>query len=480
MAGRLLWTFLAVGLITGIFARRQADRNLMLASFAGIFLSLSFLPPIDSDSMRVQATTIPFLLYIVAIGTSAVGLLITRTDTSPNEEITWVSSRLTLPVTSIVLAFSIVGPLALIAFARPPKPDSPLTCSSETREIFFGIGSGSSIHIIRDDAAGESYAPYVRATDFGNGVLTGNIFSFYLNLDQELLGLRPGQSISAVTLADPVEAQPGWSPAGYLVTSGMVPPPGYHRICAAPGDDLLEMAVYFYSGPFGEHAGNEDRIAVPDNALVVGMARTVYALAISVLLFAMLIERPVFRALSAPWRVLLLLNIALILSGPILYLHSSALFPLAWQRIQLETGEATHEEGHAYKVPLGVNWMNQKSIRVPPVTVYEEGVPLKRPNEKIFALKKLGQGRFFVQDGYLYVSSSDNSDPRTNGRRYEIEWPTPVRLRVQIGLYALSGIGLIFYLWRFTSVAKRWRLRFPPGAMGLSSRGRPGNHSAVE
>jgi hypothetical protein len=33
-------------------------------------------------------------------------------------------------------------------------------------------------------------------------------------------------------------------------------------------------------------------------------------------------------------------------------------------------------------------------------------------------IRKLGRGRYSVWNGFLYFSSSDNSDPRTNGRTY--------------------------------------------------------------
>ncbi|HLA86609.1 MAG TPA: hypothetical protein VJL10_01175, partial [Anaerolineales bacterium] len=61
---------------------------------------------------------------------------------------------------------------------------------------------------------------------------------------------------------------------------------------------------------------------------------------------------------------------------------------------------------------------------------------------------------FFVQSGYLYISTSDNSDPRINGRGYEIEWPTPVRTRYQLALYSLSLIGIFIHIKYFTTIIK--------------------------
>ena len=61
--------------------------------------------------------------------------------------------------------------------------------------------------------------------------------------------------------------------------------------------------------------------------------------------------------------------------------------------------------------------------------VLENGRPLAGPANALHDdVRTLGGGRFSFWYDYVYFSTSDNSDPRTNGRRYEIQY-TVNRLR---------------------------------------------------
>ena len=55
--------------------------------------------------------------------------------------------------------------------------------------------------------------------------------------------------------------------------------------------------------------------------------------------------------------------------------------------------------------------------------VLEDGRPLPGPANALHDdIRHVGGGRFSFWYDYVYFSASDNSDPRTNGRRYEIEY----------------------------------------------------------
>ena len=54
--------------------------------------------------------------------------------------------------------------------------------------------------------------------------------------------------------------------------------------------------------------------------------------------------------------------------------------------------------------------------------VLEDGRPLGPGNALHEDIRTLGSGRFSFWYDYVYFSTSDNTDPRTNGRRYEIEY----------------------------------------------------------
>jgi SAM-dependent methyltransferase len=55
--------------------------------------------------------------------------------------------------------------------------------------------------------------------------------------------------------------------------------------------------------------------------------------------------------------------------------------------------------------------------------ILEDGRPLPGPSNALHEdIRHVGAGRFSFWYDYVYFSTSDNSDPRTNGRRYEIEY----------------------------------------------------------
>lgn len=58
------------------------------------------------------------------------------------------------------------------------------------------------------------------------------------------------------------------------------------------------------------------------------------------------------------------------------------------------------------------------------VTVWENGVQIGPAHQPHKDIRTSGGGRFsYWVQGTLYFSTTDNSDPRTNGRKYEIRWP---------------------------------------------------------
>jgi hypothetical protein len=75
------------------------------------------------------------------------------------------------------------------------------------------------------------------------------------------------------------------------------------------------------------------------------------------------------------------------------------------------------ETGHCFlaAVPRGIFSDCESASRV---QVYEDGVPLPRPHADHQAIRKQGRGAFSHWTGAIYLSTSDNSDPRTNGRTY--------------------------------------------------------------
>lgn len=81
-----------------------------------------------------------------------------------------------------------------------------------------------------------------------------------------------------------------------------------------------------------------------------------------------------------------------------------------------------HKIGFAYIAPtkhFGLSSHKKPSTAV----LMENGVPLSGPANALHSdIGSLGNGRYSFWHGEVYFSTSDNSDPRTNGRSYSIQY----------------------------------------------------------
>jgi hypothetical protein len=77
---------------------------------------------------------------------------------------------------------------------------------------------------------------------------------------------------------------------------------------------------------------------------------------------------------------------------------------------------------------LGKCWLATIDPRVPSdadigsvLVVLEDGLPLARAHAGHDEIRQLGRGRYSHWSGTIYFATSDDSDPRTNGRSYTAE-----------------------------------------------------------
>ncbi len=97
-------------------------------------------------------------------------------------------------------------------------------------------------------------------------------------------------------------------------------------------------------------------------------------------------------------------------------------FPAVSEPIFLDTDKmepATGYMRHAYQMPIPKEYPKQF-----PVALLEDGQPLLLPSDNHSEISEVGMGRYSIwrANNTIYFSSSDNSDPRTNGRKYELQW----------------------------------------------------------
>ncbi|MFN7827285.1 MAG: hypothetical protein ACK5RR_04880, partial [Acidobacteriota bacterium] len=102
--------------------------------------------------------------------------------------------------------------------------------------------------------------------------------------------------------------------------------------------------------------------------------------------------------------------------------------------------------------------------------VLENGEPLKGKQNSIHSdIRQLGLGRYSFWQTSIYFSTSDNSDPRTNGRKYEIRKPLYIQENQVFISFAISLqllFGAVFFSIRkrrgTLSPAQLTRLRVVP------------------
>jgi SAM-dependent methyltransferase len=92
-----------------------------------------------------------------------------------------------------------------------------------------------------------------------------------------------------------------------------------------------------------------------------------------------------------------------------------------WRSVPLTSIQ--HEIGFAYLAVTGhAGLSSHKDLSS--ACVLENGVPLPGLGNALHDdIRQVGRGRYSFWHDYVYFSTSDNSDPRTNGRYYEISYP---------------------------------------------------------
>jgi 4-amino-4-deoxy-L-arabinose transferase-like glycosyltransferase len=135
--------------------------------------------------------------------------------------------------------------------------------------------------------------------------------------------------------------------------------------------------------------------------------------------------------------------------------HSRGDLVLSWQLKPIT--KINHEIGLCYQNPLGQEWMSSHD-KPSPAQVLEDGIPLGPGNSLHDDIRRIGKGRFSFWHNYLYFSASNNSDPRINGKKYEIRWPTPIKRSLAISLYAFTFLATLLAII-FSVQAIRVRLK---------------------
>ncbi len=122
-------------------------------------------------------------------------------------------------------------------------------------------------------------------------------------------------------------------------------------------------------------------------------------------------------------------------------LDRAAIFIPHWSVAELT--DVRRESGFASVAPT--HRAELSSHRVPSLAqVWEDGRPLAGPaNAANDDIRQIGRGRYSFWHAYVYFSASDNSDPRSNGHRYQIYYPWMVNTVTAFALYAFTLLASI-------------------------------------
>lgn len=159
------------------------------------------------------------------------------------------------------------------------------------------------------------------------------------------------------------------------------------------------------------------------------------------------------------WAAAVTLGVLLLLGA---LLHMFAVLPLSWSEVHIDKIEA--EPGSsAYFSPIeapgqGQIWRSSYRLR-------ENGMLLKPRTDIVDAVRAHGHGAWAYWRGGLWFSASDGTDPRSNGRSYVLERPSPIPIGLLVGIF-LSTLGLLILASPGSSVWDRagalTGLRSPP------------------
>ncbi len=117
----------------------------------------------------------------------------------------------------------------------------------------------------------------------------------------------------------------------------------------------------------------------------------------------------------------------MLLAASWLFVRGKLPFGLVWQtcratfrrRYRGRLGEFRAENGHCHIATLSAKLPSDADIGSS-LVVFEDGVALAHGHAAHDEIRQLGRGRYSHWAGNLYFATSDNSDPRTNGRIYTV------------------------------------------------------------
>ena len=434
VANKILWALTFAGLFSALAHRKKMEFSVSLAFFIGILLSVGLVPPADSTQMRAYAATIPMTGCIVAMGLALPGRLLPGAkDQFPagNEAGLFIP----LGLGAVILVSAFILPVLIKLTGQPPKPSPVIDCEAGRQKFVFVIAGGSSVTL-----ASEKDNLFV--PDMDRLRFYGKLVHPEQQLTPEekgmILELEAGTTITipVATLDD--SDSPPLAVSSFAITKG-IPEPGVYTWCVEepqfPG---------FYTAPQTGYQ-TADSVSLPASAQAfIRMVRAAGVWLVFGILFVSLLG---IWNLRADKLAVGILSAVLMAGGALMLLHMTGLLPLAWERRVVEPEKVQRRDGFMYAYNTGDDRISDTKYRDYPTYLYEDGSLLYQPHESQSFIIELGRGSYILKEKFLFFSASDNSDPETNGRTYELEYPARIRLRYQWAGLGAGLAGLLLYIF---------------------------------
>jgi hypothetical protein len=239
----IFYVLSGLGTLWCIRRRRNATFSLVLAVLAGILLSIPFAPPIDADTMRAYAATIPFTALMPGLGlTYLLNIKKQMIDKKVLEDI--FSTKVLVPLCIGILLFLVLGSIGIRLLSSPKIILSHQPCPPGSDSITMQISRGSYINFV-ENSVNESYIPNLRISDFRQ--LLGGLDG-YPELVDELIGISAGQSLYSGLNLDDYDNLGDYNYPVYLVTDTLPDRsiPDIFHFCATQTENKTMQAYRFY------------------------------------------------------------------------------------------------------------------------------------------------------------------------------------------------------------------------------------------
>jgi len=153
------------GGINAWMRRKEPVYSLLLLAWAGILLSVPFVPPVDTNRMRTYAAVIPFLAALPALGLQDLLMRLKIRQIAESQERFPSFSNASLVVFIILCVALLAAPFSNFFFHQH-KQQKTKTCPDNLEKVEMLITKGSFLNIVREDVFLLDRTPNLHAGQF--------------------------------------------------------------------------------------------------------------------------------------------------------------------------------------------------------------------------------------------------------------------------------------------------------------------------